>query len=186
MSALKSPLPFARSTRSSGELLPALLCAALLVATAYQAVMLFAPSEPESVAVAPHHVRFLDASVQTDYPAIMNAPLFSIGRQPIADTGRPSTSIEGAEVIGVGLEGTNSVALIRNSDGDIERVHIGQLVEGWKLTAIARDSLTFQRGSERKVMPLVAAPPAAPAQGAKPSAKPADDDSDDSDSDDNN
>lgn len=190
MSALKSLPRSAAPTRNNPVFLPALLCAALLAAAAFQIALLLWPADLPAPQVAPRPIHFLKTALATDYPAILKAPLFSQDRQPIegAVRARAANDIGGYTVIGIGLEGAASVALVRGADGVVARIHIGQAVSGWTLSALGRDTLTFVRGGEQKNMVLTAPPPAAEGatQQTQPASQPDDNDGNDNDDDNDN
>lgn len=192
MSVLKFPR-FELPSRNSRELLPAILCVVLLLAAVLQLVLFAMAGAPETPVVAPARVPVLDTRIVTDYPQILKAPLFSMGRRSIFDPGQPSASIDGIEVIGIGIAGAASTALLKESDGSIVRAQIGRTIGGWKLTAIQPASLAFERNGERRLLTL-SAQPAAAQQVTPPGAQTSDpapddagtDDGDSSAGDDNN
>ena len=142
------------------------MAATVLVLTA---VLQFAvPSSsalPERPKVATHPIEEADAApvAAKTYPAVMAHPIFAPDRAPPPAEADNTSNLAGVEVLGTAIRGKiAAAALLRDSDGTISRVKIGEDIDGWKLVSIAPTELTFDRNGERRSLTVdIAAPKAA-------------------------
>jgi hypothetical protein len=89
---------------------------------------------------------------------LTDRPLFTAGRQPHAPevVAAVETEQQAAEagidvpiVRGVGLSGRSSVAILslRQEENRLHRIALGDEIDGWRITAIRRQSVAFSRGT---------------------------------------
>jgi hypothetical protein len=199
---LKSRLPSASANRRNPELIPAALAIVLVLAAVGQLVLPSGAALPTVARTAPQAAPLATAPVRpTLYGAIMAHPIFAPDRAPPPAEAEDTGNLNGVTVLGTAIAGKNTAAaLVRDSEGEITRVKVGEEVEGWKLVAINKAQLTFDRNGEQRTLavdiskPVVRRPgapgmPGTPAgttmNGAATTATDttSDDDSDDDDSD---
>lgn len=109
------------------------------------------PERPR--AAAAHPVEEADAApvAAKAYPAVMAHPIFAPDRAPPPAEADAAGNLSGVEVLGTAIRGkVAAAALLRDSDGTISRVKIGEDIDGWKLVSIAPTELTFDRNGERR------------------------------------
>jgi hypothetical protein len=176
--------------------LPAAAAIVLVLAAVAQFAMPSAASLPPIARSAPPAAASAAPMRPVTYAAIMAHPIFAPDRAPPpAEAEDESGNLNGVSVLGTAIAGrTAAAALVRDSEGEITRVKVGEEVEGWKLVAINKAQLTFDRNGEQRTLgvdtskPVVRRPgvPGAPGttmNGAAATATDATTD-DDSDSDD--
>jgi hypothetical protein len=122
------------------------------------------------------------------YPGVLAHPIFAPDRAPPPAEAETAGNLSGVEVLGTAIAGkAAAAALVRDSDGTISRVKIGEDIDGWKLVSIAPSELTFDRNGERRSLTVDISAPKSMGPGATKmgTSKPAsqDDSSDDSDDD---
>ncbi len=156
----------------------------LLAAAGLQLAMPSSVTLPHEPRVAPRHVEEAEEPVAGVYTAIMAHPIFAPDRAPPPAEAEASGNLSGVEVLGTAIAGKRAAAaLLRGSDGTLSRVRIGEVIEGWKLVAIAPTELTFDRNGERHTLSVDVTAPKATAAGSTKSGSGlhANDDSSDSD-----
>ena len=100
-----------------------------------------------------------------EYPAILQSPIFSPDRKPGEDLGAaPGASAwDSYAALGVATGRAFASALVKGPGGPAKTLRRGDTLEGWKLVAMDRDKLTFERGDARHVLTVGA--PSTPAAG---------------------
>jgi len=109
------------------------------------------PDQPKLAAA--HPVEEADATpvAPKTYPAVMAHPIFAPDRAPPPAEADAAGNLSGVEVLGTAIRGkVAAAALLRDSDGTISRLKIGEDIDGWKLVSIAPTELTFDRNGERR------------------------------------
>ena len=143
---------------------------------------------PDRPKVAPREAVEADSTpAMRAYPAVMAHPIFAPDRAPPPAEAETAGNLSGVEVLGTAIEGkAAAAALVRDSDGTISRVKIGEDIDGWKLVSIAPSELTFDRNGERRSLTVdISAPKATGPGGTKMgTSKPASDDDSSDDSED--
>lgn len=122
------------------------------------------------------------------YNAIMAHPIFAPDRAPPPAEADAAGNLSGVEVLGTAIAGKVSAALVRDADGEFNRLKIGEAIDGWKLVSITPTELVFDRNGERRSLAITAMAPTRPGMTTKMGAagtasSPTSDDSDDSDDD---
>lgn len=133
-------------------------CAAILTPVLLLGADPALPRPGRAVARAP--IRLAEAP---PLDATLARPLFT---EPAAesvvvadDPGGFGPSLEAPELVGVvGRLPDDAVALVRSANGRTRTLHIGDSVEGWRLSALAVDAAFFTRGDERIRVGLMPAP----------------------------
>lgn len=138
--------------------------AVLLVLLLLQFLLPAPAVEPASGGLAMRLARPVQATALPDRPAVLSGNLFSPDRRPLsATTGSPAV-IEGSApaaarpaglsayaVLGVGSAGRASSALLRGPGG-LRTVRPGDVVAGWRVTAIGREAVRFSRSGSSRVL----------------------------------
>jgi hypothetical protein len=123
------------------------------------------PDRPRLAAREPAEVDAVPAL--RAYPAVMAHPVFAPDRAPPPAEAETAGNLSGVEVLGTAIAGkTAAAALVRDSDGTISRVKIGEDIDGWKLVSIAPSELTFDRNGERRSLTVDISAPKATGPGA--------------------
>jgi hypothetical protein len=170
--------------------MPAMAAIVLALAAVLQVVVPSSTTLPDRPKpAAPREGAEADATpVVRAFPAVMAHPIFAPDRAPPPAEAETAGNLSGVEVLGTAIEGkTAAAALVRDSDGTISRVKIGEDIDGWKLVSIAPSELTFDRNGERRSLTVDISAPKSTGPGATKmgASKPvsSDDSSDDSDDD---
>ncbi len=108
------------------------------------------------------------ATAVTEWPAILERPLFAPNRRPVkADEAAPSV-LDGYLVLGIGLMRPAATAVVKTPGGKPTRLVPGQRLDGWTLTMIEPKRLIFQRDGEKRILlfdaRLLRAPPGRPGE----------------------
>jgi hypothetical protein len=147
------------------------------------------PDRPKPVAQATEEADAAPVAAAA-YPAIMAHPIFAPDRAPPPAEAETAGNLSGVEVLGTAIAGKRAAAaLLRDSDGTISRVKIGEDIDGWKLVSIAPTELTFDRNGERRSLTVeISAPrptgPGSTKMGSASNPASQDSNSDDSEDDD--
>jgi hypothetical protein len=153
MSGLKSRLPSELISRRNPELMPAMAATVLLLAAGLQLALpsgLSLPDAPRRPAPAPAR-EVAVATPPSAYAAILAHPIFAPDRKPPPVEADASGNLNGYEVLGTAIAGANTAAaILRDSEGEMTRVKVGETIDGWKLVSIAREALVFDRNGERR------------------------------------
>lgn len=113
---------------------------------------------PESVALEPSRMAPL-----TQYQEIVERPLFLEGRRP-PQPEAPATVVQEQPVVedksftllGVLITPEATLALLKvDETGKVHRIKVGDPLEGWRLEAIAADSVVLRRDAQTKTLQLV-------------------------------
>jgi hypothetical protein len=126
---------------------------ALVLTAVLQLAVPSSTALPERPRLAPRAAEQADATpvAPTTYPAVMAHPIFAPDRAPPPAEAENTGNLSGVEVLGTAIAGTRAAAaLVRDTDGTISRVKIGEEIDGWKLVSIAPTELTFDRNGERR------------------------------------
>jgi hypothetical protein len=147
------------------------------------------PARPRAPAAAPVENNIVRVAPNA-YAAIMAHPIFAPDRAPPPAEAEASGNLSGYEVLGTAIAGkTAAAALLRDSGGEITRIKVGEVIDGWKLLSIAPQELVFDRNGERRSLtvditaPTKTGPGGAVGAANHPGAAAASDSSDDSDDD---
>jgi hypothetical protein len=165
---------------------------ALVAAAGLQLAMPWSVDLPRQSRQVPLRAPALPQAAQQVYTAIIAHPVFAPDRAPPPAEAEASGNLSGVEVLGTAIAGkTAAAALLRDSDGTLSRVKIGEVIEGWKLVSIEPTELTFDRNGERRALTVDVTAPRVRANGSADQGKSSsananasddsDDDSDDSD-----
>ena len=147
------------------------------------------PARPRAPTAAPVDSNIAHAAPAT-FTAIMAHPIFAPDRAPPPAEAEASGNLSGYEVLGTAIAGkVAAAALLRDSGGEITRIKVGEVIDGWKLLSIAPQELVFDRNGERRSLTVDMTAPAKTGPGGvagaatRPGAAATNDDSDDSDDD---
>jgi len=174
--------------------MPAAGALVLLLGVAAQFTMSSGVELPKLGKVQPAPA-YAEQPLSQAYNAIMAHPIFAPDRAPPPMELDETGNLNGVEVLGTAIAGKEAAAaLLRDSEGEFQRVKVGGEIDGWKLVSIDPDQLVFDRNGERRTLNLDAA--RLKAQGSGTNAKgqgvvpqaannTSSDTDDDSDSDDN-
>jgi hypothetical protein len=165
---------------------------ALLLAAGLQLALPSGASLPEFVRHAPPAAPAVEPVrvAATAYNAIMAHPIFAPDRAPPPAEADDQSNLSGVEVLGTAIAGKVSAALVRDSDGEFNRIKIGETIDGWKLVSIEAKALVFDRNGERRSLAISATAPTRPGMkttmgsAASSSSSSSTDSSDDDDDDD--
>lgn len=148
-------------------MLPAIACAALLLALGMQFALPIRTELPSPVAVPVRHVRGSPAPVVGSYPRVVTASIFSPTRSGggTAESGAPGASpvvagIAAYAAVGVAIGPTVATTVVKGPDGQSHTLRLGGAVAGWRLTGLERGRLIFTRAGERHAMTVGARPAA--------------------------
>ncbi len=86
--------------------------------------------------------------MRTDYPEILQRPIFAQDRHPMIEP------MAGLTLAGVGIAGDRAAALLQKSDGSVFRGRPGDMAAGWRIVSIAPDRVFFERQEEHRVLKL--------------------------------
>ncbi len=158
MLELKSLAHIALPTRDNGTILPALLCAVLVLMAGLQ----FAPPAELELPVSAGRVtaKTLPAREPNRVVAdsiILRDPLFSPTRG--GGTNEASSApLDGAKAVGIVRGRGFARVIMQDAAGTPVSINLGNRYKGWRLTQIGRDSVTFSQGKERLAVSLANEP----------------------------
>lgn len=119
------------------------------------------PPPPHARTMAPALAATAMRVAPAAYAAIMAHPIFAPDRAPPPAEADASGNLSGYEVLGTAIAGkATAAALLRDSDGEISRVKVGEEIDGWKLVSIAPEELVFDRNGERRSLTVDMTAPA--------------------------
>jgi hypothetical protein len=108
----------------------------------------FQPELPEAPDLVPRHTRStLEPVVQT-YPAILERPIFAEDRLPMMEM------LQGYSLLGTGIAGPRSTAIVQAGAGPMTRVKPGDRIGRWKVASIADAKLYLTGDKERRMLRL--------------------------------
>jgi hypothetical protein len=121
----------------------------------------------DSAGLAARRTRPVVAPVAPDYPDILAAPIFAPDRRP----GPTSQSIgsgplAGYAAVGAAVGRDLASAVVAAPSGQVRVLHRGDEVNGWRLTAIDRARLVFERQGAIQTLAVGAPAEAASTSGA--------------------
>lgn len=93
------------------------------------------------------------------YPQVLERPLFSMNRRPVAEPAAASASppprapIDAAKVLGI-VAGPSLNGAMIEYDGKASFVRRGEELGGWKLVHVAGRTVRFERGTESRELKL--------------------------------
>jgi len=151
--------------------LPAVAAGALLLALGLQFILPASTSQPEASALAPRRAGPVAAPVIAQYASILERPVFAPDRRP-GPAELPSVGagpLGGYAALGVAIGRSVATAVVSGPGAAARTLRMGESVEGWRLVAIDRAKLTFERDGARQSL-VVGAPPAVLSEAAKPAA----------------
>ena len=179
--ASKSPPPIDRPQREGPgreppererpQWAPAAACGVLVLALALQVVLPYGERLPQTSALAPRRPRPVVVPPVAEYPVILQSPIFSPDRKPGEDLGAApgASALDSYAALGVAMGHGFASALVKGPGGPAKTIGRGQTLEGWRLVAMDKEKLTFERGSARHVLTVGAPPvPAAGQSGTQP------------------
>ena len=119
---------------------------------------------PAASAPAPRRPRPVVVPPVAEYPAILQAPIFSPDRKPGEDLGAGpgASALDSYAALGVAMGHAFASALVKGPGGPAKTLKRGDTLEGWRLVGLDKEKLTFERGPARHVL-TVGAPPVPPA-----------------------
>jgi hypothetical protein len=146
-----------------------LACAALAALLALQVMLPAAGPPPQIAFLAARRPRPVLIPPLPEYPAILRAPLFAPDRRPGEPVAAAGTAgggaLEGYAALGVVVGRGLAAAMISGPNVAARAVRRGEIVDGWRLTAISTEAVTFEHAGARRTL-IVGAPALAPAAGA--------------------
>ncbi len=136
-----------------------------------------APQKPDFSGALPPATPANAADVSR-FLATLERPLFSPSRRPpppvvvvAPPPPPPPDPLNTIQLFGL-FAGKDSAGVLAKVDGKMRRIHLTETVGDWSLKAIQDRDITFVRGAETRVLPLVHArpppPPAPPVMAANP------------------
>jgi hypothetical protein len=133
-----------------------LTCGALAVLLGVQALLPTAQPLPDMSGRAQHRIRPIAAPAVPDYPAILQAPVFSPDRKPSndEDAAPGAGPLGGFTALGVAMGHGFATAVMKGPDGVVSTLHVGDSVNGWRLVGVETTKLTFQRDTIRHELPV--------------------------------
>ena len=159
--ASKSPPPIDPSGRERPEWPAVVACGVLVLALALQVVLPYGQRLPAASAQAPRRPRPVLVPPVAEYPVILQSPIFSPDRKPGEDLGAaPGASVlDSYAALGVATARNFASALVKGPGEAAKTLRRGDSLEGWRLVALDKDKLTFERGGARHVLTVGAPPP---------------------------
>lgn len=125
----------------------------MLALAAFQISLPVGDDLPETVGLAVRRPVLVTAPATTDYPGIVERPLFTPGRRAEAEPAQVEDA--GAyTIVGIGTAQGAATALLRAPDGTALRVLPGDIVGDWEVIAIEPTRVTLVRGDERLVLQI--------------------------------
>jgi general secretion pathway protein N len=131
----------------------------LILALGLQFFLPSAATPPEASSVAERKPRPLLIPPPAPYADVLAKPIFAPDRKP-----GPSdlSAIAGGELAGYSALGAAvghgaATAVISGPSGSIRTVHVGDIVEGWRVVAVEAAKLTLERSGMRHTL-VVGAP----------------------------
>lgn len=151
--------------REHPEWSPAIACGVLVLALALQVALPYGERLPTASPLAPRRPRPVVVTPVAEYPAILQSPIFSPDRKPGVDQGAApgASALDSYAALGVATGHGFASALVKGPGGPARTLRPGDTLEGWKLVAMDREKLTFERGDARHVLTVGAS--TAPAVG---------------------
>jgi general secretion pathway protein N len=168
ISAWNSRLTIGPPSDDRRELLPAICACVLLLALGLQFILPFSTVQPELSALAPRRVRPVAPPGPPQFAAVLAHPVFAPDRQPGAAelSAVGAGPLGGYAALGVAIGRGVATAVISGPGAAARTVRMGESVEGWRLVAVDRVRLTFERDGARQSL-VVGAPPAVLSKAAK-------------------
>ncbi|MEO7027601.1 MAG: hypothetical protein ABI056_08605 [Caulobacteraceae bacterium] len=126
------------------------------------------PSEglkPGDPAVAMSMPRLVAAPSPLGHPVVLLQPIFSPDRKAgeDADAAPGASALDGYAALGVAMARGLAAAVVKGADGAVKTLKLGADLEGWRLVAIDRNKVTFQKNDAHHVL-SVGAPAQQPGQ----------------------
>jgi hypothetical protein len=128
-----------------------------------QFAMPFDAQLPQSSVLVPRRAHLDSERERQAHPEILQRPIFATDRQPMMET------MEGYTLLGTGIAGALSTAIVQGPDSRVQRLRPGDQLAGWQVVSITQNYLFFRRSKERRMLKLdmtrrYSASKAAPAQ----------------------
>ncbi|NIK88978.1 hypothetical protein FHS83_002296 [Rhizomicrobium palustre] len=106
------------------------------------------PDLPEATQLPPRREVMRITPMKTNYPEILQRPIFSSDRHPMMEP------MSGLTLVGVGIAGNKATALLQDVNGPVIRGRPGDIAAGWSITSIAPDRVLFERKGERRILKI--------------------------------
>jgi hypothetical protein len=136
-----------------------LACGVLALALALQLVLPVGEAEPGVPGLAARRTRPVTLPLAPLWPDILAAPIFAPDRKP-APGGSQSAGggpLAAYAALGAATGGANDTGILSMPGGQTRTLRRGEDVDGWRLVAISRTSLTFEKNGVRHAL-VVGAP----------------------------
>jgi hypothetical protein len=112
-----------------------------------QLALPFTADLPVAPALMPHRQRLVIPALQADFAEILRRPIFAADRRPMTET------MDGFVLLGTGAVGNIYTALLK-AGVQVIRAHVGDTVQGWRITSLASDRALFERDAEKRMLLL--------------------------------
>ncbi len=129
-----------------------LACAALVVTLGLQFFLPYSGPPVQSSLLAPRRPHLVTTPLLPEYAAILKAPLFAPDRHP-GDIGPNTAGALGAyAALGSISGGSAAAAVLSGPGGSTKTLRTGETLEGWRLAAVDRTKLTFERNGQKHIL----------------------------------
>ncbi len=177
MSALSSRPPGGpREDDRDNILAPLLACGALVLIAGLQLVLPGGDLPGPSAGLAARRQRPVVVSPVPEYAAILASPIFTPDRHPGASGGPSDTgsgTLANYAALGVATGRSIATGVVSAPGGAVKTVRRGDEMDGWRLVAVDRTRLIFERNGARHAL-VVGAPAESTIQAASGQATAAD------------
>jgi hypothetical protein len=138
---------------------PILACATLVLAIGLQLALPRDDSASEKGGLAIRRPRLIAAPRAPEFALILRAPAFAPDRRPAAAAGRDASDggLGGYAALGSVAGRGVAAAVLSGPAGSIQTLRLGEVVDGWRLVAVDRVKVIFERNSERRILAIGAA-----------------------------
>jgi hypothetical protein len=122
-----------------------------------QIILPAAAPPPDAPGLAARRTRPVQIPLPKEYPAILASPIFAPDRRPgsaggAADTG--GGTLAGYAALGAVTGGSVAAGVVSAPGGGTKTLKRGDEVEGWRLIAVQRTRLVFERHGERHALEI--------------------------------
>jgi len=134
-------------------------CALLVGALGLQLVLPYTEAPSGQGGLAPRRPRLVTVPPLPEYAAIQQAPLFAPDRHPgeTSASGPGGGDLDGYAVLGVAVGRSGAAAVVAAPGAPVKSVKAGETIGGWRLVAVSRSQVTFEKNGSRRSL-VVGAP----------------------------
>ena len=145
---------------------PILAGGVLVLIAGLQLLLPGASPPPGAIGLAARRERPVNVPPLLEYAAILASPIFTPDRRPGAAGGPSDTgggTLAGYAALGAATGRGLATGVVSSPGAGAKTLRRGDILDGWRLVAVDRTQLTFERNGTRRTL-VVGAPAEAPVQ----------------------